>query len=336
MDIYWLGDKGCAYHLQTKFSFLDRDNFTEVTGISGNPLWLRPSNIQTKNVSFLWKKIQPDSSGKNEVLIWNSHKYQTHLEFSNDFNNTYDFRALDFALSIKSAKLQDSALYELEITKSSGVLCTKKFQVLILDHVEKPHLQGQLKIVADGMCQVSLYCLVSKDDNVSYALYRGSKLIAEHRNFTDLENKTNSSSLHTYTCTVSNKVSSANSTLNFTQGCQSVPQSKKTASERFNLSGDNLHGSGQKGKEQMPGQKPPGAGSTIYSMIQYKPPDSASQEKYTLYSAIQPSRKSGSKKRKQNPYSNCTVYEEVGKQCSMAYEPARLSRRELANFDVYS
>ncbi|XP_036058338.1 natural killer cell receptor 2B4 [Onychomys torridus] len=371
----------------------------DVSSISGNPLWLRPSNIQTKNVTFQWKKIQLDSPRKSDILIWNSRNHQNSPNVANNFSNTYYFNASNFALGIKSAKLQDSGPYQLEITNSSGKLCTKKFQILILDHVGKPYLQGQWKISADGMCQLSLYCLVSKDDNVSYALYRGSKRISEQRNVTYLENLTDSSSLHTYTCTVSNKVSSANHTLNFTQGCQSVPEKvmflpfvviivilvilllgavtcfcmwdkKRKQSQSGPIESSTIYeyvndpqvrtnqvghsrtsrspsaaqesGRGQREpdrchfEEQMPEQKPPGNGSTIYSMIQYKPSDSAPQEKCTLYSVIQPSRKSGSKKRNQNPPSNCTVYEEVGKQCLKARNPARLSRRELQNFDVYS
>lgn len=97
---------------------------------------------------------------------------------------------------------------------------------LLPDRVENPDLQGEWKTQADGMCQLSLYCSVSKDDNVSFALYRGSKLISTLRNFTYLENQTDASSLHTYTCNVSNKVSWASNTQNFTQGCQSVPLSK--------------------------------------------------------------------------------------------------------------
>lgn len=76
------------------------------------------------------------------------------------------------------------------------------------------------------MCQLSLYCLVPRDENVSYSLYRGSKLISEIRNFTHLVNKTEARSLLTYTCNVSNKVSWESDTLNITQGCQSAPQSK--------------------------------------------------------------------------------------------------------------
>ncbi|XP_028721424.1 natural killer cell receptor 2B4 [Peromyscus leucopus] len=373
------------------------DSITNITRISGKLLWLWPSNIQTKDVSFQWKKIQLGSPGGIKILIWNSHNHQNSPKFADDFNNAYYFNASNFALGIKSAKLNDSGLYELEITNSSGAVCTKKFQILILDHVKKPCLQGEWKW-EDGMCRLFLYCSVSNDDNVSYALYRGSELILKGRNITDPKNQTDSSSLHTYTCTVSNEVSSANHTLNFTQACQSVPENvpflpflvvmvilvilflcavtcfcmwdkkrkqsqsgpheSSTVYDYVNDPEVRVNQVGQSGtsrspsavqesergqreadrclfEEQMPEQKPPGDGGTIYSMIQYKPSDSASQDKYTLYSVIQPSSKSGSKKRKQNPPSNCTVYEEVGKQYFKARSPARLSRRELENFDVY-
>lgn len=370
------------------------DSTEDITSTSGKLVWLKPSNIQTKNVTVRWK-IQLDSSGKKEILTWKSDTKS--FKLPRDLINIYDFNTSDFTLGIKSAKLEDSGLYELETTKSSGAVCTKKFQILILDHVEKPRLQGEWKW-KDGMCQLSLYCLVSKDDNVSYALYRGSKLILNGRNFTVLKNQTDSSIVHIYTCTVRNKVSSANSTQNLTQGCQSVTENvpflpflvvivilvilflsavicfcmwdkKKKQSQSGPHESSTVYDYvddpqvranqvGQSGtsrspsavqesergqreadrclfEEQMLEQNPPGDGGTIYSMIQYKPSDSASQDKYTLYSEIQPSRKSGSKKRKQNPPSNCTVYEEVGKQCFKARSPARLSRRELENFDVY-
>ncbi|XP_012974583.1 natural killer cell receptor 2B4 isoform X2 [Mesocricetus auratus] len=367
------------------------DSTDDVAGISGNPLWLRPSNIQTKIRSIQWKKTQLGSPGNSyERLIRYTCDHKKPPEFSNGFSKTYDFNASDFALGIKSAKLQDSGHYEMEITNHSGKICNR---------VEKPHLQGQWKAWADGMCQLFLDCLVPKDDNVSYALYRGSKLISEQRNFTYLENQTEASSLHTYTCNVSNKVSWESDTLNITQGCQSVPQkfgflplvliivilvmlllgavtyfcvwdkkrkksqsgakefstiydyvtdphSRRTQVGHSRASGSpsavQENGRGQREldrchlEEQMLEQKSSGDGGTIYSLVQYKPSDSTSQEKCTLYSVIQTSRKSGSKKRNQNPSSNCTVYEEVGQQYLKARNPARLSRRELENFDVYS
>ncbi|KAH0500886.1 Natural killer cell receptor 2B4 [Microtus ochrogaster] len=202
------------------FFFLDcPDSTEEVAAVSGKPLWLRPSNIQTKNVSTIqWKLTLQNSTGKIEILKHNKNQNTSFKSIK------YDFNSSNFALGIKSAKLEDSGFYKLEITDCSGRICTKKFWILIIDRVENPDLQGEWKTQADGMCQLSLYCSVSKDDNVSFALYRGSKLISTQRNFTYLENQTDTSSLHTYTCNVSNKASWASDTRNFTQGCQSVPE----------------------------------------------------------------------------------------------------------------
>lgn len=348
------------------------DSTEDVAAVSGKTLWLRPSNIQTKNVSVEWKMKLQDS--KFKILIY----YHYNKKQTEGLNDIYDFNLSDFALGIKSAKLEDSGYYELEITNDSGGICTKRFRILILDHVENPDLQGEWKTQADGMCQLSLYCSVSKDDNVSIALYRGSKLISTLRNFTYLENQTDASSLHTYTCNISNKASWASDTRNFGQGCQSVPpkfrflplaviivilvllflgavscfcvrdkkrkQSQSDPKEFLTIyedvknlqvrrnqvghsgASESLSVIQENGREQREAnrclfeeqtleQKPPGDGGTIYSMIQYK---------------------SGSKKRNQNHSSSCTVYEEVGSQCLNTRNPARLSRRELENFDVYS
>lgn len=117
-------------HLQTRFSFLGcLDSTEDITSTSGKLVWLKPSNIPTKNVTVRWK-IQLDSSGKKEILTWKS--YSNSLTISSDFNNIYYFNTSDFTLGLKSAKLNDSGLYELETTKSSGAVCTKKFQILIL------------------------------------------------------------------------------------------------------------------------------------------------------------------------------------------------------------
>ena len=47
-------------------------------------------------------------------------------------SDIYGFDDEDFALSIKSAQLQDSGHYLLEIINTDGRVCTKNFQILIL------------------------------------------------------------------------------------------------------------------------------------------------------------------------------------------------------------
>uniref|UniRef100_A0A2K5JTU1 Natural killer cell receptor 2B4 immunoglobulin domain-containing protein n=1 Tax=Colobus angolensis palliatus TaxID=336983 RepID=A0A2K5JTU1_COLAP len=93
----------------------------------------------------------------------------------------------------------------------------------------------------------------------------------------------------------------------------------------------------RRNKEQEQEQTFPGGGSTIYSMIQSQSSAPTSQEPaYTLYSLIQPSRKPGSRKRNHSPSFNSTIYEVIEKSQPKAQNPARLSRKELENFDVYS
>nr|ADJ67485.1 secreted NK cell receptor 2B4 [Mus musculus] len=154
------------------------DSSEEVIGVSGKPVQLRPSNIQTKDVTAQWKKREQGSHTKIEILNWcNGGPSWSNVSFS----DIYGFDDEDFALSIKSAQLQDSGHYLLEIINTDGRVCTKNFQLLILDHVETPNLKAQWKPWANGTCQLFLSCLVPKDNNVSYALYRGSTLISNQR-----------------------------------------------------------------------------------------------------------------------------------------------------------
>ncbi|KAF6292572.1 CD244 molecule [Rhinolophus ferrumequinum] len=84
-------------------------------------------------------------------------------------------------------------------------------------------------------------------------------------------------------------------------------------------------------------QSLPGEGSTIYSRIHSQPSASTSPKtENTLYSLVQPSRKSGSKKRNHSSSFISTVYEEVGKRQPKAQRPIRLSQKELENFCAYS
>lgn len=344
----------------------------EVLGVSGKPVWLRPSNIPPKLDSIEWKK-KTQHQKTSQIVTWKASDPQNPVVPSSDI---YGFESEDFALSIKSAKLNDSGHYLLEITNQIGKVCTKNFQILIFDPVETPHLTVQWKLWANRTCQLSLSCFVPKDDNVSYALYRGSMLISNQRNGTHWENQTDASSLHTYTCNVSNKASWANHTLTFPQSCQSVPskfrflpfvvsisilatfllgaiacfcvwnrkrkQSQSIAKESLTIY--EYVKNAQVSRDQQGHFRASGSSSDVRGdergqresdRCLFQPSASTSQEKCTIYSVVEPSRKSGSKKRNQNPSLNCTVYEEIGKQWVKPHNPARLSRRELENFEAY-
>lgn len=100
-----------------------------MVSVSGRTVWLRPSNIQTKDVTVQWKKRERGSCAKtSEILNWDSSDPKTSTMASSD---VYGFDDGDFALSVKSARLQDSGYYLLEITNRSGQTYTKNFQLLI-------------------------------------------------------------------------------------------------------------------------------------------------------------------------------------------------------------
>uniref|UniRef100_H0WJ80 CD244 molecule n=1 Tax=Otolemur garnettii TaxID=30611 RepID=H0WJ80_OTOGA len=386
------------------FSFLEcPGSATVVVGLSGESLQLRPNITQRKIYSVEWKRQLPSHSAYHLILTWeNGPTPNNESSTLNNFNNKFSFRTENLALLINTAQQQDSGSYCLEVTNESGHVWTVKFQVSVFDRVEKPHLQWQGKVLDRGRCQVSLYCLVSRDRNVTYSWYRGNKLILKARNLTYLEEEIDNNT-YTYTCIVHNPVSWNSHSLNLTASCQNVHQEfrlrpllvttvilitlllgsltcfcmwkrkrkrkqpetspeeyltiyedvkdlKTTRNQETRTVGTfcpaQMCGPGRPQKEkkglyviekQKPKQNSPENESTIYSMIQAQSSVATSQETpNTLYSFVQPSRKSGSKKRNHNPPFSSTVYEEVGNREPKAQNPARLSRKELESFAVYS
>nr|XP_005903956.1 PREDICTED: natural killer cell receptor 2B4 [Bos mutus] len=290
----------------------------------------------------------------------------------NCFNKSFNFTSKDFTLLIEAAQPQDSGLYILEVTSHAGNVWKHQFNVsifesLLLDRVEKPHLVEKWKVLDGGICQVTLSCSVARGGDVSYAWYKGSNLIQIPGNITELVENIDVNASHVYTCNVSNPVSWANHSLQLTQGCQSDHQDftfliilvsivillmalflstltyicvwrrkrkqSRTSPKVLTIYEDVNNLRTRSNQEQ----KPLGEGNTIYSTIQAQASASTSQDNAnTLYSLVQASWKTGSKKMKQSPSFDKTIYEEVGKRPSKAENPARLSRRELENFCVYS
>nr|XP_054528756.1 natural killer cell receptor 2B4 isoform X2 [Pan troglodytes] len=317
-----------------------------VVSISGVPLQLQPNSTQTKVDNIEWKMWLPSQNEYHHILKWENGSLP-----SNTSNDRFSFTVKNLSLLIKAAQQQDSGLYCLEVTSIFGKVQTATFQVFVFDKVEKPRLQGQGKILDRGRCQVALSCLVSRDGNVTYAWYRGSKLIQTAGNLTHLEEEVDIDGTHTYTCNVSNPVSWESHTLNLTQDCQNAHQEFRfwpflviivILSTLFlgTLACFCVRRRKRKGKQS---ETSPKEFLTIYEDVkdlktrrnQSSAPTSQ-EPAYTLYSLIQPSRKSGSRKRNHSPSFNSTIYEVIGKSHPKAQNPARLSRKELENFDVYS
>ncbi|XP_049736957.1 natural killer cell receptor 2B4 isoform X1 [Elephas maximus indicus] len=352
-----------------------------VISVSGKTVWLRPSASQINiSKSVTWKVQQFFSDSKRVILTWKGDccpKYEPWV--SDHFNNRLNFTSKDLAISIKAAQQQDSGFYFLESTDVSGKVWKTEFQVSVFDPVENPLLQWDSKALNNETCELNLSCSVSRNENVSYSWYRGSKLIQTPGNLTHLVELIDVNGLHTYTCNVSNPGSWANNTLILTQACLSAHQNfrflslpviisvillvilflgtltsfcvwrrkRKRSRERAEDSLtvyeviNNLQIRRNQEQEQGQGQEQEqnfhGEGKTIYARIKSQGSGSTSQKmENTIYSTVEPFRKSGSKKKNNSPPSNCTIYEEVGKSQLRAQNPARLSRKELQILDIYS
>ncbi|XP_048213027.1 natural killer cell receptor 2B4 [Perognathus longimembris pacificus] len=336
-----------------------------VISLSGKPIKLEHPKPQPKTqiYSVEWKMQLP----LKPSVILTSWKNDSNLKnLQNNLQNTTIFDSKDLSFLIESAKPQNSSLYILEVTYHSGLVCPLSFNVSVLDHVEKPKLLWQWTALDERVCQVSLSCLVSRDDYVSYTWYRGNEVIATQRNYTYVEDLMDDSDPHTYTCNVSNLVSWDSDTLNLTQGCLRGPsksqfllclviililvilfvgtltgwyvwkqkrKQSQTSPQRILTVYDDVQDLRVKrNQKQNEVQKSPGEGTTIYSMVRLQSSASTSEETTkTLYSVVQNSRK----KKNCSPSVTCTIYEEVGKQCPKARTPARLSQKELESLDIY-
>ncbi|XP_013377946.1 PREDICTED: natural killer cell receptor 2B4 isoform X2 [Chinchilla lanigera] len=281
----------------------------DVVRLSGQSVSLQPPNTQMKAQSVEWK-MNLFSHGSNMVILrLKNNKNLIYCPLAlNYLNSTLNFDSETLTLHIQAAKPQYSGLYKLEITNENGTVSCIQFKVFIFDHVEKPLLQVEKKTMDEGKCQVVLSCLGSKNSSVSYAWYRGSKLIWTSRNLSHLVVQIDANEMNTYTCNVSNPASWASESLNLTQDCLESSPSELTVYEDIKEIRRN----------------------------QYSEPTSQSQESaVTLYSVIQVSQKASFKKRNEDPSCSGTIYDQVGSRPVKAYNPARLSRKELENFKIH-
>ncbi|XP_012584361.1 PREDICTED: natural killer cell receptor 2B4 [Condylura cristata] len=340
-----------------------------VLGLSGQPLWLRPNSTQTGNVSVKWTFKQKAEKNTYVILDW-EHPAKKPL-YGNwsltHFNNQINFAQEDFTLHIKEGWPEDSGLYLLKLTLQNGDNENVCFQVFIL---EGPTLQGETKILDGGMCLVSLNCSISRDDdiNMNFAWFRGEERIQEWGYQTYSEQVADDSVL-LYSCSVNYSFSVAYSTLNLMGYCQSwskwsgervlIPSIAGSAmlllfilvitvcfcvrKKKVNQSEDRQQqflptyehvNTVKPRRDQAPAQRTPEDMNTIYSLIQPQSSSaSTSQEnEKTVYAQVQITQK----KRNHSSSVNCTVYEEVGSRMPRAQNPARLSRRELENFRIYT
>ncbi|XP_063109600.1 natural killer cell receptor 2B4 isoform X2 [Cavia porcellus] len=307
-----------------------------VIGLSGQPVLIWPPNTQTELYSVEWKMELRSQRTSTLILRWNNQSEHC-SSISERLNCAFVFECGNLSLNIKPAKPQCSGLYKLAMTSNNGDVSCIQFNVSIFDHVEKPYLQIVRKIINEGKCQMDLYCLVSRNDNVNYSWYNGSELILTPRNCSHLEVQIDAHKLNTYTCNISNPASWASASLNltFTQDCLVIV-----------ILGVLFLGTlicfcvWMRKRKRKQSRSSPQEFLTVYEDIQEikRNQCSASESQSqgnaaTLYSVIQVSQ--ARLKKNQDPSCSSTIYEQVGRRPLKACNPARLSRKELETFEIH-
>ncbi|XP_010614946.1 natural killer cell receptor 2B4 [Fukomys damarensis] len=321
------------------------DSIDPVVSLSGLPLSLRPPHTQMKEQTLEWRMQLPSFEKCKLILKWKNKNVSYTSCASAYFNNTLDFESENLTLLIKSAKPQYSGLYKLELTNVNGTVSCIQFKVSVFDHVEKPCLKEEWKAMGEGKCLVNLFCLGSRNGNVSYAWYRGNEKISALRNLSHLVVHLDANELDKYTCNVSNPASWASESLHLTQGCLEprFPLLFVVIMILVTLFLGTLTCFFVWKRKRKQSQSSPQELLTVYEDVkeigrnQYSDSTLPSQEtSVTLYSVIQVSQKARLKKQNQDPSCSCTIYEQVGNRPLEARNTARLSRKELRIFDIYS
>uniref|UniRef100_A0A8C4KY89 Natural killer cell receptor 2B4 immunoglobulin domain-containing protein n=1 Tax=Equus asinus asinus TaxID=83772 RepID=A0A8C4KY89_EQUAS len=109
------------------------DSAVHVVGLSGKPLRLQPLSMQTEANSDEWKVQLPSKPGLYQILSWKNGSTKIDYEdwILKDFKNRLTFTIENLTLLIKAAQQQDSGLYILEVTDSSGKVWRRQFQVSV-------------------------------------------------------------------------------------------------------------------------------------------------------------------------------------------------------------
>ncbi|XP_067570161.1 CD48 antigen [Pseudorca crassidens] len=182
--------------------------------ISGSNVSLSISSLPTKNKSLTWlyttdQKIVECDSGQL--------KY-----FNTKFKDRVRLDRQSGTLHINNVQKEDSSTYLLRVLKDSGYEDEWKIPLEVLDPVPKPVIEVK-KTQEGNKCNLTLSCVI-QDQSVNYTWYAES-LPKEFQSSVLEVTHTPQNYSSSYTCQVSNPVSSQNYTVNFTSPCVLAPSS---------------------------------------------------------------------------------------------------------------
>lgn len=340
-----------------------------VSSVSGDPIKLQPIIPMTEVYTMSWQVLLTGQSQWLWVVTCRDSESKCTTRVS--YKDRLQFSAPDWELVLQPALPEDSGRYCLEVSTQNGNTTRSVIQVSVGVRVQKPQLWWKLIAWNTTWCHLVANCSILGGNNVILTWYRNdTQLKQDTRPYTYLQEEVAAHSTHVYTCNASNAHSWDSSTLSLAPGCVDVSESQPGLAlwlgylgvpvivvllsvvtcvflQRRRRRKDWSDAKEESAEQTLPQlecaqeHSPPGEGSTVYSMVQSrswnrKQEQCSAQpgsESTTLYSLVQPSQKP-QKGAPRAPLSS-TIYQEVGIGHPQAQNSARLSRKELQNFEVY-
>ncbi|XP_029086018.1 CD48 antigen isoform X1 [Monodon monoceros] len=154
-----------------------------------------------------------------KIVEWESGQLKY---FNTKFKDRVRLDLQSGTLHIHNVQKEDSSTYLLMVLKDPGYEDEWKISLVVLDPVPKPVIEVK-KTQEVNKCHLTLSCVI-QDQPVNYTWYAES-LPKESRSSVLEVTHTPQNYSSSYTCQVSNPVSSQNNTVNFTSPCVLAPSS---------------------------------------------------------------------------------------------------------------
>ncbi|XP_074709198.1 natural killer cell receptor 2B4-like [Strix uralensis] len=137
----------------------------QAVSVSGT-LRLLPENPPRGWVKVEWR-VKLDSG--RQIRILTAEKNQSDQFSKSPFSVRAGFQRNNLSLWISVVGTADSGVYWVEFEDTSGAVTASCFRVLVWEPVRPPHLEQNVLHREQGWCNLSLVCAVFGADNVSYS-----------------------------------------------------------------------------------------------------------------------------------------------------------------------
>ncbi|XP_002715269.1 CD48 antigen [Oryctolagus cuniculus] len=182
--------------------------------VSGSNVSLQiPENLSEKYKQLTWF-----NTTKQKILEWEWESDKTKY-FRSKFETRITFDPQSGALNISDVRKEDSSDYLVRVLMASGTEREWKIPLEVFDPVPKPVIEAKQIKKVDNTCYLTLSCTVP-DQSVNYEWYGDSGPLPQEFQRSVLNITLNPQNFSkSFTCQVSNHVSSENATVYFTSSC---------------------------------------------------------------------------------------------------------------------